>query len=58
MVSGWELVMRKTAHMIRGLEFGAILTSREGVGVGGLEIRFNHQWASDLINHVSVMKPP
>ena len=23
MVSGWELVMRKTAHMIRGLEFGA-----------------------------------
>lgn len=55
MVSGWELVMRKTAHMIRGLEFGAILTSREGVGVGGLEIRFNHM-ANDVFDHVYIIK--
>lgn len=55
MVSGWELVMRKTAHMIRGLEIGAILTSREGVGVGGLEIRFNHM-ANDVIDHVYIIK--
>ena len=52
MVSGWELVTRKTKHMIRGLELWASLTPSEG---RGLEIELNHR-TIDLLNPIYIIK--